>query len=76
VAKLVPHAIDLGQHDVVGLLEERGKLKLDDRVKTYLPDAPMSEPDLSLEEWKRRMDPKDGMTTAQMLEYLRGLGNP
>jgi CubicO group peptidase (beta-lactamase class C family) len=24
------------------LLEERGKLKLDDRVKTYLPDAPMS----------------------------------
>jgi CubicO group peptidase (beta-lactamase class C family) len=24
------------------LLEERGKLKLDDRVKTYLPEAPMS----------------------------------
>jgi len=24
------------------LLEERGKLKIDDRVKTYLPDAPMS----------------------------------
>ena len=23
------------------LLEERGKLKIDDRVKTYLPDAPM-----------------------------------
>ena len=41
-----------------------------------LPDAPMSEPDLSPEEWKRRMDPKGGMTTAQMLEYLRGLGNP
>jgi CubicO group peptidase (beta-lactamase class C family) len=24
------------------LLEERGKLKLDDRVKTYLPDSPMA----------------------------------
>ena len=24
------------------LLEERGKLKVDDRVKTYLPDAPMA----------------------------------
>ena len=24
------------------LLEERGKLKIDDKVKTYLPDAPMS----------------------------------
>ena len=41
-----------------------------------LPDAPMSEPDLSPEEWKRRMDPKGGMTTTQLQEYLRGLGNP
>src|SRR6187402_1443579 len=24
------------------LLEERGKLKVDDRIKTYLPDIPMS----------------------------------
>jgi hypothetical protein len=41
-----------------------------------LPPVPTSEPELSPEEWKRRMDPKGGMTTAQMLEYLRGLGNP
>jgi hypothetical protein len=41
-----------------------------------LPDPPTSEPDLSPEEWKKRMDPKGGMTTTQMLEYLRGLGNP
>jgi hypothetical protein len=41
-----------------------------------LPPVPMSEPDLTPEEWKQRMDPKGGMTTAQMLDYLKGLGNP
>lgn len=39
-----------------------------------LPPVPTAEPDLTPEEWKRRMDPTGGMTTAQMLGYLQGLG--
>ena len=39
-----------------------------------LPPVPMSEPELSPEEWKQRMDPTGGMTTTQVLEYLKGLG--
>ncbi len=38
-----------------------------------VPAVPDREPDLTPEEWKRRMDPTGGMTTAQVLEYLRGL---
>jgi hypothetical protein len=41
-----------------------------------LPPAPGREPDLTDEEWKRRMDPTNGMTTAQMLAYLKSLGTP
>jgi hypothetical protein len=41
-----------------------------------LPPVPLSEPELSEEEWKRRMDPMGGMSTGQLLEYLEGLGNP
>jgi hypothetical protein len=41
-----------------------------------LPPVPDREPELTAEEWKRRMDPKNGMTTAQMLEYLKSLGAP
>ena len=41
-----------------------------------LPPVPNREPELSAEEWKRRMDPKNGMTTVQMLEYLKSLGAP
>jgi len=36
----------------------------------------MAEPELSTEEWKRRMNPAGGMTTAQMLDYLKGLKTP
>jgi hypothetical protein len=57
----------------VFLSDESGVPLLRVRV---LPEAPTSEPELSPEEWKRRMDPKGGMTTAQMQEYLRGLGGP
>ena len=41
-----------------------------------LPSLPVSEPDLSPEEWKRRLNPEGGMTTAQMLEYLKGIATP
>jgi hypothetical protein len=40
-----------------------------------LPPVPTAEPELSPEEWNRRMDPKGGMTTAQLLKHLEGLGN-
>ncbi len=44
-------------------------------VKVVLvPAVPDREPDLTPEEWKRRMDPTGGMTTPQLLEYLKGLG--
>ena len=42
------------------LLEERGKLKIDDKVKTYLPDAPMS--------WDR-------ITIYNLLTHTAGLPN-
>jgi hypothetical protein len=35
-----------------------------------LPSLPMTEPELSPEEWKRRMRPEGGMTTSQMLDYF------
>lgn len=41
-----------------------------------LPPVPDREPDLTDEEWKRRMDSTNGMTTAQMLAYLKSLGTP
>jgi hypothetical protein len=41
-----------------------------------VPPVPDREPELTEEEWKRRMDPTNGMTTAQMLAYLKGLGAP
>jgi hypothetical protein len=41
-----------------------------------LSPSPMAEPELSTEEWKRRMNPAGGMTTAQMLDYLKGLKTP
>jgi hypothetical protein len=40
------------------------------------PPVPDREPELTAEEWKRRMDPTNGMTTAQMLAYLKTLGTP
>jgi CubicO group peptidase (beta-lactamase class C family) len=42
------------------LLEERGKLKIDDRVKTYLPDAPMA--------WDR-------ITVYNLLTHTAGIPN-
>src|SRR5688500_3880570 len=42
------------------LLEERGKLKLDDRVKTYLPDSPMA--------WDR-------ITIFNLLTHTAGIAN-
>jgi CubicO group peptidase (beta-lactamase class C family) len=42
------------------LLEERGKLKLDDRLKTYLPDVPMS--------WER-------ITVYNLLTHTAGIAN-
>jgi CubicO group peptidase (beta-lactamase class C family) len=42
------------------LLEERGKLKIDDRVKTYLPDAPMA--------WDR-------ITVHNLLTHTSGIPN-
>jgi len=42
------------------LLEERGKLKIDDRVKTYLPDAPMA--------WDR-------ITVRNLLNHTSGIPN-
>ena len=42
------------------LLEERGKLKIDDRVKTYLPDAPMA--------WDR-------ITVFNLLTHTSGIPN-
>ncbi|HSQ55753.1 MAG TPA: hypothetical protein VLM40_08400 [Gemmata sp.] len=42
---------------------------------TVLPDAPTSEPDLPPEEWRRRMNSTGGLTTAQLQEHLRRLGN-
>jgi CubicO group peptidase (beta-lactamase class C family) len=42
------------------LLEERGKLKLDDRIKTYLPDAPMA--------WDR-------ITVFNLLTHTSGIPN-
>jgi hypothetical protein len=41
-----------------------------------LPPVPDREPDLTEAEWKRRMDPTNGMTTAQMLAHLKGLATP
>jgi hypothetical protein len=41
-----------------------------------LPPVPDREPELTAEEWKRRMDPTNGMTTAQMLAHLKSLGRP
>lgn len=41
-----------------------------------LPPLPMAEPNISPEEWKRRMNPAGGMTTAQLHEYLKGLTTP
>jgi hypothetical protein len=35
--------------------------------------VPDHEPDLTPEEWKKRMDPTGAVTTAQMLDYLRNL---
>ena len=42
------------------LLEERGKLKIDDRIKTYLPDIPMS--------WER-------ITVYNLLTHTSGIAN-
>ena len=42
------------------LLEERGKLKVDDRIKTYLPDIPMS--------WER-------ITVYNLLTHTSGIAN-
>ena len=42
------------------LLEERGKLKVDDRIKTYLPDVPMS--------WER-------ITIFNLLTHTSGIPN-
>jgi CubicO group peptidase (beta-lactamase class C family) len=42
------------------LLEERGKLKVDDRIKTYLPDIPMS--------WER-------ITIYNLLTHTAGIAN-
>src|SRR6188508_2277470 len=42
------------------LLEERGKLKIDDKVKTYLPDAPMA--------WDR-------ITVFNLLTHTSGIPN-
>jgi hypothetical protein len=56
----------------VVLYDEAGKL-----IRSFdLPPAPVPtrEPDLTPEEWKRRMDPTNGMTTAQLLAHLNGLG--
>lgn len=38
-----------------------------------LPPVPDREPELTAEEWKQRMDPTNGMTTAQMLAYLKSI---
>lgn len=44
-------------------------------VRLCIPSpAPTAEPDLTADEWKRRMDPTGGMTTAQMLDHLKNLG--
>jgi hypothetical protein len=56
----------------VELADESGKpMRL-----CVLPALPASEPDLSSEEWKRRFNPDGGMTTTQMLEYLKGIATP
>ena len=41
-----------------------------------LPPVATAEPELTPEEWEQRMNPKGGMTTRQMLDFLQGLGNP
>jgi hypothetical protein len=38
--------------------------------------VPDREPELTAEEWAQRMDPTNGMTTAQVLAYLKTLGTP
>lgn len=38
-----------------------------------LSSLPVTEPDCTPEDWKRRMNPTAGMTTAQMLDYLKGI---
>lgn len=43
-----------------------------------LPGAPVptAEPQLSDEEWRQRMDPTNGKTTAEVLAFLKTLGTP
>ena len=54
----------------VVLYDEAGNL-----VRFFdLPPVPTQEPELTPDEWKRRMDPANGMTTAQLLAHLNGLG--
>lgn len=45
-------------------------------VRLRVPPMPDREPELTDEEWKRRMDPTRGMTTAQLLAHLETLGTP
>jgi hypothetical protein len=56
----------------------QGRVMLADESGTpvrvcVLPPVPMAEPDLPPEEWERRAKEPGGMTTAQMLEFLRNV---
>lgn len=44
--------------------------------RVVLPPVPVGEPELTETEWKRRMNPANGMTTAQVLAHLKSLGAP
>ncbi|MBN9118631.1 MAG: hypothetical protein J0I06_05665 [Planctomycetes bacterium] len=60
----------------VYLADESGKPVLALTGTTPVGPVPDREPELTAEEWKRRMDPTNGMTTAEMLAYLKSLGAP
>ena len=55
----------------VTLADENGN-----SVRLRVPLLPDREPELTDAEWKRRMDPTHGMTTAQVLAHLKSLGTP
>ncbi len=53
------------------ITDERGVPLFKCAVEPF--EVPDREPDLTPEEWERRVNEPGGMTTAQVLEYLRGL---
>ena len=45
-------------------------------VRLRVPPMPDREPEVTDVEWKRRMDPTHGLTTAEVLAHLKTLETP